>query len=321
MGIGLLQQVRGTCKEVVKRARYVHIDTDRIQAYAASLPVEYARSPKLDPQYHYSGYQDDVVAYILTLDAVNFGSGYFPYIRKRVGLSGYFTIALALKERFETKGPFTAHELTCLSAQDCAGLFGQDLDDGPRRELMGLFASALNDLGRYLLDRFAGQFVKLVKAAGSTAESLVGILAEMRHFQDIALYDGFDVLFYKRAQITVADLSMAFEGEGPGLFHDLGDLTIFADNAVPHVLRVDGIIHYEDSLASRIDTGELIPAGSAEEVEIRAAAVHAAELIVEKLGSMGQDLMSMNLDYLLWNRAQQPQYKMRPPHRTRTVFY
>jgi hypothetical protein len=29
----------------------------------------------------------------------------------------------------------------------------------------------------------------------------------------------------------------------------------------------------------------------------------------------------MGLDYLLWNRGQQPEYKARPRHRTRTVFY
>jgi hypothetical protein len=30
----------------------------------------------------------------------------------------------------------------------------------------------------------------------------------------------------------------------------------------------------------------------------------------------------MGLDYLLWNRGQQPYYKKaRPRHRTRTVFY
>jgi transposase len=30
---------------------------------------------------------------------------------------------------------------------------------------------------------------------------------------------------------------------------------------------------------------------------------------------------AMGLDYLLWNRGQQPYYKARPRHRTRTVFY
>ena len=38
----------------------------------------------------------DIAAYWLTLDAINFGSGWFPTLRKRDGLSGYNTIASAL---------------------------------------------------------------------------------------------------------------------------------------------------------------------------------------------------------------------------------
>lgn len=321
MSLDFLEQVRTACKEVVAKARYVHIDAARIQSYATSLPLEHARSPELDPRYHYIGHPNDTVAYILSLDTINFGSGYFPYLRKRDNLSGYFTIASALKDRFDTQGAFTSRELSLLTAQDCAKMFGQDLGEGPCGELMGLYASALNDLGRHLLDRFGGQFTDLVKAAGSSAEHLVQILAEMPYFQDVELYDGLKVPFYKRAQLTAADLSLALDGKDLGFFSDLDQLTIFADNLVPHVLRVDGILYYEDLLASRIDAGELIKSGSAEEVEIRAAALHAVELIVEELRNAGHEVTAMGLDYLLWNRGQQHYYKARPRHRTQTVFY
>ena len=44
--------------------------------------------------------------------------------------------------------------------------------------------------------------------------------------------------FFKRAQIAAADLALA--GIAPA--DDLGELTLFADNLVPHVLRVDGVL-------------------------------------------------------------------------------
>jgi len=321
MSFGLLEQVRTACKEVAERAKYVHINLDRIRSYAASLPVEHVRSLKLDPRYHYIGHPDDTIAYILTLDTINFGSGYSPHIHKRANLSDYFTIASALKDRFDTKGPFTPNELSNITVQECATVFGQDLDGGPRSELMGFFASALNELGQYILDRFRGQFVDLVLAANFSVEDLVQILSEMPYFKDVALYEDIKVPFYKRAQITSADLSMAFDGQGSGYFYNLDRLTIFADNAVPHVLRIDGLLRYEGSLAYRIDVGELILSGSAEEVEIRAVALHSVELLVEELRCMGHNLTSMMLDNLLWNRAHQPYYKERLPHRTRTIFY
>ena len=98
-------------------------------------------------------------------------------------------------------------------------------------------------------------------------------------------------------------------------FYDLNDLTIFADNLVPHVLRVDGVLAYDPDLSARIDREELLPPGD-EEREIRACALHACEAIAAKLR-----VPPRMLDVWLWNRGQGPRYKALPRHRTRTVFY
>jgi hypothetical protein len=321
MELGLLERVRTACKTVAERASHVRLNYGHIPSYAASLPVDQALFPELDPNHHYLGRGDDTVAFFLTLDAINFGSGYFPHLRKRPGMSGYFTVASSLNDYYREHGPFSAQQLEQLTAGDCAEMFGQDLEDEPVCELMELFAGALNDLGRYLIARFEGSFVQLVEAAGSSAERLVQLLVEMPFFNDVGLYGGLNVPFYKRAQITAADLWLAFDGKRPGRFDDLDRLTIFADNLVPHVLRVDGILAYESHLAARIDGQQLIPPGSAEEVEIRACALHAVELLVDALRRAGHGVTAMGLDNLLWNRGQRPYYKARPRHRTRTVFY
>src|SRR5678815_1638264 len=127
---------------------------------------------------------------------------------------------------------------------------------------------------------------------------------------------------YKRAQLTAADLSLALNRQGLGRFDDLDRLTIFADNLVPHVLRIDGILTYDPDLAGRIDREELIPPNSPEEIEIRANALHAVELIKEALHRREKDVTSMGLDYVLWNRGQERHYKsIKPRHRARTVYY
>jgi hypothetical protein len=321
MALNVFDEIRSACAEVAARARHVRINRNRVPEYAASLSLEQAHAPSIDLRYHYGGDPETTVAYFLTLDTVNFGSGYFPHLRKRPGLSGYFTIATALKERFVARGPFTTAELGGLTAADCCSIFGQASDNGPVDELMGLFAEALNDLGRFLAGRFAGSFTGLVEAAGQSAERLVRLLAEMQFFCDVASYEDLTVPFYKRAQLTAADLALALGGEGLGRFDDLNRLTIFADNLVPHVLRHDCVLCYCDDLARRIDKGELIPAGSSEEVEIRACAVHAVKLVGEELRRAGKPITSMALDYVLWNRGQHPEYKAHARHRTRTVYY
>lgn len=322
VGVGAvdLAEVRAACREVAGRARFVRVEVGRVGEYAAGLPLA-GEPPALDPRYHHLGEAEARLAFVLTLDAINFGSGYFPHLRKRPGLSGYFTVAAGLTERFEREGPFAAAELERLSPADCAVLFGQDRENGAAMELMGLFARALHDLGSFLRRRFGGRFAGPVEAAGGSAERLVGVLAEMPFFRDVSLYDELRVPFYKRAQLTAADLALAFDGEGWGRFGDLERLTIFADNLVPHVLRVDGLLRYDPGLAARIDGGELLAAGSPEEVEIRACGLHAVELVVEAVRARGRPATAMELDYRLWNRGQGAFYKARPRHRARSVFY
>jgi len=290
--MGLLDEVREGCRELAAVARSVSIDLE-----AASAP-ERIPPPELDPAAHYlEGPPGDVAAYLLTLDAVNFGSGWFPTLRKRPGCSGYFTVAWALADRFREHGPWSNAELRALDAPALADVLGQPVE----HPLMRLYAQALRDLGRFLGDLTAPE---LVAEADGSAERLATLLARgMRLFDDRG--------FYKRAQIVPSDLALA----GVASFHDLDRLTIFADNLVPHVLRVDGVLLYDARLASRIDSGEPLAPGR-EEREIRACAVHACELLAERMGAPPRAL-----DVWLWNRGQAPEYKAIPRHRTRTVYY
>ncbi len=319
---GLLDTVRERCARVAEQARFVKIDREAIPGYAAHLFALEPPRPSLDEDRHFIGSEAETTAFILTLDSINFGSGYFPHMRKRPGMSGYFTVASSLTDRFRSGGAFGARELEALTPEECSVIFGQVPKNEVVHELMALFAGALNDLGTWLFDRFDGSFTAAVESADGSAERLAELLVEMPFYRDVSRYEDCEVPFYKRAQIVPADLSLALKGSGLGRFEDLDRLTMFADNLVPHVLRLDGILSYDEALARRIDAEELIPSGSREEVEIRASALHAVELMVDAERKAGRAVREMDADYLLWNRGQQPYYKtVGPRHRARTVFY
>lgn len=317
----VFDRIRAAAAEVAREAEFVRLNEERIASYATELEFAGLPAAAYDEEHHFLGEAADTAAFQLVLDSVNFGSGYFPHLRKRPGMSGYYTVALSMKDRWERDGALTGPELRALTPEACAILFGQEGNAGPAEELMGHFARALNDLGVWLGERFDDDPLAPIADAGRSAARLVDLVAEMPLYQDVALYHGAEVPLYKRAQILVTDLALAFDNAGPGAFDDIDRLTIFADNLVPHVLRVDGVLEYDPGLLARITEGELIAAGSPEEVEIRAVSLHAVERLVDELRASGTPTTARQLDFLLWNRGAGEIYKALPRHRTRTVFY
>lgn len=306
----LVDEIRDACAWVAAQARTVTVDEAAIPAYAAALPPADA-APGPDPEAHVvDGPAELRAAFFLTLDAVNFGSGWFPTLRKRAGRSGYWTVALGLRDRFARDGAWSAGELRSLSAPEVAATLGQD----PGHELMALFAGSLNDLGARLADEHDGRFLGPVEAADGSAVALAARLAAWDCFADVSPYAGRRVPFFKRAQIAAADLHNAGAAD---LGRDLDRLTLFADNLVPHVLRLDGVLRFDPALAARVEAGEPIAHDSPEEVEMRACAIHAAELIV----GARPDLTAQQVDHLLWTKGGGPRYKAVPRPRARCTAY
>jgi len=265
-------------------------------------PVSSVRSP---------AQREREAAFWLSLDAINFGSGWFPTLRKRRWATGYRTIEGGVKERFAQLGPWTAAELSRLEADELAAW----LDQEPGHELIGLFVTSLRDLGRHVDE--AGSFSAVVDAAGGSAVALVETLAEWDCFHDVSVYQGRRLPFLKRAQIVAADLDRA----GVTSFGDLPRLTMFADNLVPHVLRLDGVLWFDPELVAAIESEELIEHDSAQEVEIRACAVHAVELLAASASTHGAQLTPAQIDQALWTRGQGPRYKAVARHRARSTAY
>jgi hypothetical protein len=299
--VSLTDDIRAAGEAVAGRARHVRIREEAVEAYAATLPAASPPAPDLAP-----GEPDERrAAFQLTLNAINFGSGWFPTLRKKPGMSGFRTVEAGLRAR----GPWTADELAALDRDEVAATLGQD----PGHELMGHFETALRELGAKVRDDHGGSFLALARAH-ATAEGLAGELASWPTWFDVSPYEELQVPFFKRAQIAAADLALA--GLAPGA--ELHRLTLFADNLVPHVLRLDGVLELDDDLVARIDAEELLEHDSPEEVEIRACALHAVELLV---AAHPEPTTATAVDNHLWHRGAGPRYKARPRHRARTTAY
>lgn len=319
----IFDRVRSSAAAVATVSTHVQIEEDAIDALAARLDLD---GPSTDPGQDPIGDRAATAAFVMVLDAINFGSGYFPHLRKRPGHSGYHTIAAALREWAAEMGTITTGALAANDVAAWAAVFDQPLDGSPAQELMTLFTAALHDLAAFVDVRADGDFVGIIEEVDGSAAALAEMLTTMPFYRDVHEHPAAGtVSFYKRAQITVQDLAVAFHGRDLGRFDDLDRLTMFADNLVPHVLRLEGVLTFDRPLQARIEAVDDIDVGSPEEIEIRACGVHAVELLCEAVQSRRHDprpdLTPAALDNVLWNLGGEARYKAQPRHRSRCVFY
>lgn len=305
-----LQLVRESTAWVIARAEHVTIDDEAIAREAARMARDPVEPLKWAQDYHYL--EDDVLLtqFLFVVDTLNFCFWPDPDLE-------YEPLVKGLRRALDADPTvFDADRLARVTADTLRDWLGGDLPQMDER------ARLLREVGAGLRTRYNGRAATLVEAAGGSTARLVELVtAHFPGFRDHAIYRGRQVFFYKRAQIFVGDVWGAFGGEGLGTFDDVDELTMFADYRVPQLLRPLGILHYSDQLAAHVDARDEIPAGSEQEVEIRAATVQAVERLRNVLAEHGRELHTVELDWLLWQRGEAQREELPPHHRTLTIYY
>lgn len=324
--------VLSSTRPVMEQGEHVWINRERLEQLASSWAQNRESSEELDAalwneQYHFNDNTERTVNWVLLLDALNFcfwaekGQPRWQIEYQGEKLNGYWAEAASLKRAVEEGMPlWDAEYLSTITSKDLTHIF-RGIEGSPPIPLFEQRLENAREVGRVLLERFEGQFARLIEQAGGSAPRLAALLAEhFPSFNDVAHYRGKEVRFYKRAQICVADLYGTFGGKQWGAFTDIDQLTAFADYKLPQVLRHYDVLEYSPALAERIDKEELIPAGSEEEIEIRAATIWASELLGRAMAQQGHPVTPAAIDQRLWLLGQSVP-DMQPYHRTQTFYY
>ena len=184
----------------------------------------------------------------------------------------------------------------------------------------------LNAAGQALAERYGGRAHRFV--ADCTPAMYDGgngllerLVAEFPRFNDVSTHDGHEVQLHKLAQLWLWQLHMALAGGGSFSVADLDQMTAFADYIVPVALRLMGILSYSEELEAAINDGELVPADSPEEVEIRAHTLYATALLTDAINRIrppSPTLVVPQVDFRLWKAYHATFW---PHHLTRTIMY
>lgn len=316
----MLDAVLPSCRAAAAASRLVAIDRDRLGAFAAEIAPLLPREMRHTPQ-HLAGTAEEVVAYFLVLDSLNFGSAFLPRLRSYRGESGYFAIAASLRDWFLAEGVPDPAALRAVDAAAAGRILAQDHEDEALQPLILWCARALRELGAFIDAELDGQPINLVRRADGRAAAMVALLLRMPMFRDVSRLMDRDVHLLKRAQILVHDIAIAADGEQWFALEGLETLTIFADNMIPAVLEAHGLLRYRPALAARIRDGGVLRQGSRAEVELRANAIVACEWLRETLERAGIATTAREVDFALWNLGEGGPSSRYRTHRTPTWFY
>lgn len=193
--------------------------------------------------------------------------------------------------------------------------------------------------------KYQCNFINCIEAADHSAAALVNILAEnFPCFNDVASFESRKrIRFLKRAQICVADLWAAFDGEGFGEFNDIDKITMFADYRVPQILNSLGCLWYNPSLDSAIRHKKVIESGHPWEIQLRGwsliipcfrctadnnagCSIWCVELIRREIIRTHPDakVNAVLIDFFLYDTMKERELAGReevPHHRTRSIWY
>jgi len=285
---------------------------------------EYDLWPK-DSHFHSSDAKK-LLTYLIVLSAGHFclwasdGRRRWGMIKSGKKITGFFGYALALKRFFENR----PHEATFeYFARISLREFKRMVGGGGGLQMLERRWEVLRAVSKVFLEGYDSDPTRFVELARGKSSKLVPKIAkELPSFDDSVGSDvtNSKIYFWKRAQILVGDIHLAFHRRGLGSFSDLEYLTALADYKLPQILNYWGILEYDAELADKIRQKRCLGAGCREEVEIRSTAIWAIEYLKEELAKLGIERTSLEIDWLVWNESK----RIKMPaahHRTRTIYY
>lgn len=291
--------------------QHVHIDPVALDAFGATL----AAGELSAPDWRLPVYPDDnnrFVTFATIANAINYAFGDLAtgdkYIVELDGIpwSGATAMMAALaraqREGLDIMNPYSLEGIT---VRDAAHIF-RPAAGSPPIPLLAQRAAMLNSVGATLasgvdiptlVDKVAGD-------AGALVEEIVGHFAAYADDRWLHPVTKEPLVYDKRARLMAVmyeGRARASGGHLPRLVN-LEAVGPIVDYQLPRVLRAAGVISYSPALAAAVDSGQLIPAGSVEELALREATAVTVDALLGAVNSgLAEPITMVELDFALWS--------------------
>jgi hypothetical protein len=306
---------------ILDKPEFVTIQREKLKEVA----IEFLKAevPVWNNDLHLLGTPEETSQYYFFLDSINFcfwgikGQPRWEYQINGEWVGGYYAYCRAIKDAFlRDRRFFDADYLSNILKKDFESIF---LNGRNNLLLINERHKIIQKNFRILRDSFGGQAINLLLQAEMDADKIVSILLEkFPTFNDSVMWKKNKILFLKRAQIFISDLSFS---KLPELrIKNIDHLTVFADYKLPQIFESFGVFKYNSELNADITDEKLIPANSQKEAELRASSIIASEQMRDELEKLGRKISINELDWILWTKAKTTTFT-KPHHKTLTIFY
>ena len=320
-------------KTPIENPQYVFINQKNLKKTAEKFSQQELTIPTWESPVHLDASHSpaEVIDYFLLANTINFAFTDFTTKQKFTSkydgkdFRGAWGMLACLKNAYDLAIPILEGDfLKNISRQEMAAIFEGNFEIPMLQERFTIF----REVGEVLCNKYNGHFYNLIaqsenKLFNSGNGMIDKLVKDFPSFNDSTDYNGQKIKFYKRAQLAAGMLYGRFQNTEEFKMQDTEQLTIFADYVLPKALRDMGILKYEKSLAQKVDSQEIIPANSQEELEIRASTIHASQKLIEKINQIRKNpddkVNALHIDAKLWLESRKPEGAHH--HLTPTIAY
>ncbi len=286
---------------VVNNAKYVKLNEEKLEKWSKTLK-------NIDTEHPWKKYKSDftekeIILLAFVIESMNFCFWKEPVFIYKDQKRSTAMINMYIDKAIENKNLVNIDYLKKLKYNDLINIF--EIEEGNLKNRYNSLMYTINKID----DNF---YTKLFNI--KTTDELYNFITNFENFNDVSIYKGKEIYFYKRATLLVKDLFELSDTIHNNL-KNIDSVLGCADYVIPKGLRNEGILEYSKDLASKIDNNIEIKQNSEYEIEIRAFTLYVIEYVKNK---NNKTINSACWDNNIWNYFRG---KGGIAHKTDTIFY
>src|ERR1039458_8748697 len=316
-------------RPVIEHSRDVETHYDKIVDVAHWMAYEELPMPHMAVPYGLDKNPEVAIDFIMVSNTINSAfTDFKTHIKFQIDYAGAHlsdsdAMVACLKRAMDNGIPILDGKfLAKVTRPEMEKIFAGNMEIPMLDEKMAVFHQA----GEVLAAKYDGRYVNFVKSCPprlyDNGNGLVDrLVKEFPRFNDVSQYEGHEVKFYKLAQLGYWGMYSGLGSTGGFKLEDPQKFSAFADYIVPVALRLMGMTSYSPALEKAIDTYQMIPRDSREEIEIRAHSLYATALLAEevnKLRPADQQVIIPQIDARLLTHYHTTFW---PLHLTKTIMF